>query len=89
MGMSTHVKGFVPPDERWQQMKAVWDACRAAGLEPPEEVTDFFDHQEPDPNGQEVEIPHQEWKDSHREGLEIRTADIPASVQVVRFYNSW
>lgn len=70
-------------------MKAVWDACQAAGLEPPEEVTDFFHDEDPDPNGQEVEIPHHEWGDDYRKGIEIRTADIPENVQTIRFYNTW
>lgn len=54
MGMSTHVVGFIPPDEKWQKMKAVWDACRAAGVEVPEDVCDFFEGGEPDPAGVEV-----------------------------------
>jgi hypothetical protein len=89
MGMSTHVEGFVPPDEQWQQMKAVWDACAAAGIDQPSEVDEFFDGQEPDPNGQEVEIPHQDWQNGHSQGVEIKTEDIPKNVKVIRFYNSW
>jgi hypothetical protein len=89
MGMSTHVKGFVPPDERWQKMKAVRDACIAAGIEMPDEVDEFFGGEDPDPQGQEVEIPHQDWQDDHRQGIEVKTEDIPERVKVIRFYNSW
>jgi hypothetical protein len=87
--MSTHVKGFVPPDERWQQMKTVRDACTAAGIELPAEVERFFDGQEPDPAGQEVDVPHRGWQDEYRQGLEIRVADIPPNVKVIRFYNAF
>lgn len=88
MAMSTHVVGFVPTDERWQQMKAVRDACAAAGIKPPAEVDRFFGGKEPDPAGQDVEIPHRGWQDEYRQGLEIRVEDIPENVKVVRFYNS-
>lgn len=88
MGMSTHVIGFVPPDETWQKMKAIYDACEAAGIEPPQEVEDFFDG-EPDPQGQEMEIPHRKWEADAREGFEIDVSAIPPQVKVIRFYNSW
>lgn len=89
MGMSTHVKGFVPPDERWQKMKAVLDACTAAGIEVPDEVDEFFGDGGPDPQGQEVDIPSRGWKTDHQQGIEIKTEDIPERVKVIRFYNSW
>jgi hypothetical protein len=45
-----------PPDERWSKMKAAWDACEAAGVEPPEDVEEFFDGEGPDPAGLVVDI---------------------------------
>jgi hypothetical protein len=89
MGMDTHVAGFIPPDEAWQKMKAVWDACDAAGIEVPADVEDFFDGESPDPAGQTVEIPHRDWKDSDCEGFEVAVADLPPQVKVIRFWNSW
>ena len=88
MGMSTHVIGFVPPDETWQKMKAVHDACEAAGIDPPSEVEMFFDG-EPDSLGQEIEIPHRKWRAEAREGIEIDASAIPPQVQTIRFFNSW
>lgn len=89
MGMSTTVVGFAPPDERWRQMKAIWDNCKAAGISPPPEVEKFFDYREPDPNGVEVELPKREWSNDHASGFEIEIASIPKQVSVIRFYNSW
>lgn len=91
MSMSTHVVGFVPPDERWAKMKAVWDASRAAGVEVPREVERFFGGEAPDDNGREVELPVMPWHDAHggREGYELDVALIPKEVRVIRFYNSW
>lgn len=89
MGMSTHVIGFRPPDERWRQMKAVWDTATLAGVEIPDEVVRFFGDEEPDPAGLEIELPLAEWGDDSREGYELQVADIPDGVTVIRFYNSW
>jgi len=89
MGMSTHVTGFVPPDETWLKMKAIWDACTEAGIAIPDEVDAFFDGEAPDPTGQTVNVPSREWHDDSREGIEITLADVPPQVKIIRFYNSW
>jgi len=89
MSMSTHVTGFTPPDERWQQMKAAWDACASAGVQVPEAVAEFFGYVPPDPAGVETDLPLREWKSASREGYELDLADIPAGVRTIRFYNSW
>jgi hypothetical protein len=90
MGMSTHVVGFRPPDDRWRQMKAVWDACAAAGTSIPDEVDEFFNGEAPDDAGVTVDIPTHEWSDEHsREGYEIHLDELPADIKTIRFYNSW
>ncbi len=87
--MSTHVIGFKPPDEKWAAMKKIYDSCKEAGIHPPQEVNKFFDYQDPDPNGVEVEIPHSEWSDDMETGIEICIDKIPKDVKIVRFYNSF
>lgn len=94
MGMSTHVKGFRPPDEKWQQMKTVYDACVAAGISVPDEVSSFFDYRRPDPRGVEVDLARidgvvVEWQNDSSAGLEIDVRKLPPDLHVVRFYNSW
>lgn len=89
MSMSTHITGFAPPDANWQRMKAVWDACQEAEVTEPEEVTNFFDGETPDPTGVEVALPHREWSDANGVGYEIDVADIPPQVKTIRFYNSY
>jgi hypothetical protein len=96
MGMSTHVKGFKPPGEKWQQMKAVYDACMAANIEVPGEVSGYFEDGTPDPNGVEIRESEltaagalRDWKDDNRDGFEIDVTKLPADVTVIRFYNSW
>jgi hypothetical protein len=88
--MSTSVIGFIPPDEHWERMKAVWDACCAGGVPVPDEVVTFFGDEEPDPAGVEVELPLREWKNRlSSEGYELDVAAIPEHVKTIRFYNSW
>lgn len=91
MSMSTRVIGFAPPDEKWQAMKRVWDACEAGGIKCPDEVLKFFDYGEsaPDPAGVEIKIPVREWHNDNSSGFEIDVSSIPAHVKVLRFYNSW
>lgn len=103
MGMSTHVVGFKPPDEKWRKMKAAWDSCTAAGVDVPKEIGEFFNWSAPDERGVIVKL--EEWKDGKkvlheclrewsedthtREGYEIDVTKLPKDVTVLRFYNSW
>ena len=92
MSMSTHLVGIKPPDDDWLKMKAVWDACEAAGIAVPEDVEKFFDYTEPDPAGVVVDLDRgraREWRAEDREGYELDIADLPAGVKTVRFYNAW
>ena len=89
MGMSTHIIGFRPPDEKWQKMKKVWDACVEAGTDVPDEVSKFFNWDEPDEKGIEVSIPKQEFSELGRSGYDVEIAALPAGITHIRFYNSW
>jgi len=92
MGMSTSVVGFRPPDEKWQKMKAIWDACTAADTEPPEAVYDFFEGETPDAAGVQVDLKGKaakEWSNEWAQGYEINIKDLPKDVTIIRFYNSW
>ncbi len=91
MGMSTTVVGFRPPDEKWKQMKAIWDVCKKAKVKIPQEVDDFFDGIGPDPRGIEVRLDEiaTEYHEDMQEGFEIEIAKLPENITVIRFYNSW
>ncbi len=92
MGMSTHIIGFKPPDEKWRQMKAVWDAVDAAKVDIPKMVYDYFEGSPPDVAGVEVELEGnaaQEWHDEYRSGFEVDLSKLPDGVKTIRFYNSW
>ena len=89
--MSTAIKGFRPPDEKYERMCNVFRACVEAGLEPPEEITLFFGGEPPDPRGVEVTIDDavQEYEDDSREGYEVTIKKLPPDVTIIRFFNQW
>ena len=91
MSMSTHVVGFVPPDEEWRKMKAVWDACKEIDAKVPVMVGEFFEWGDPDPCGAEVDLDDflKEYNEEGQSGYEVSVEEIPAKVKVLRFYNSW
>ena len=98
MSMSTHIVGFKPPDEKWKQMKAVRDACVAAGIEIPEDVDKFFDYCEPDDAGVVTDLDPKrlgnaravrKWQDDSREGYEIIVAELDPNIKIIRVYTSW
>lgn len=93
MSMSTYVIGFHPPDAKWQQMKAVWDSCRSAGVDPPDEVLSFFDHEPPDDAGVKINLEEHaccsKYGEDMTEGFEIDISKLPPNITKIRFYNSW
>lgn len=94
MGMSMHVVGYRPADDEWKRKKAVWDACKAAGVNLPKEVDDFFDSSDPgDSPGMEVALMGkgaERWDgNSSREGFQVDVEALPPGVRYVRFYCSW
>ncbi len=90
MSMSTHVIGFMEPDEEFKKMYAVYESCSKANVPIPDEVDKFFEYDVPDPAGMRVEdLPVTEYSDDMQEGYQIRVADIPSKVNVIRFFNSY
>ncbi len=95
MGMSTHVVGFKAPDAEWVKMKAVWDACKAAEITPPEEVIHYFEWREPRAG---IEVPERdlihcgavrEFNTDSTTGYEIILSKVPEGVTVISVYNSY
>lgn len=92
MGMSSHVIGIRPPDATWNKMKAVYDACIAAKVKIPEEVSDYLgDGDRLDPKGVVVSLTSctTTYSAEFHEGFEVDLRKIPAGVTIIRFYNSY
>jgi len=89
--MSTHVVGLKPADERWFQMKEIWDMCTKAKIEVPEEVYDFFESEYPEGDGMPVNIKSacSEYKYDMCEGYDVDITKLPKDVKIVRVFNSY
>jgi hypothetical protein len=87
MSRSYDVSGFVPPDEKWAKKKAAWDACIAAGVEPPDALWHFFGGAHPEEHGMEVDIDGATVEIHRGPILEYRVeiAKLPEPVQFVVF----
>ncbi len=94
MGMSTHIIGFRPSDDKWREMKAVWNACSKAKIKIPDKVYDFFNGEDPnDLAGIEVKIQDsgavkEYWVDGQN-GFEVDITKLPKELKIIRFYNSY
>lgn len=90
---SMYIKGIRPPDEEYQQMKAVYDACQVAKIPVPDRVMDFFNWQDPNPHGILTDLDLSdavtEWREREREGFEVELAKLPKNITHLRFYLSW
>lgn len=91
-----HIVGFKPPDEKWRQMKAIYDACTAAKVDPPPVVEKFFYGYAPDAQGVLVEEKKlkecgalSKWSGNMSDGYEIDVKKLPPDVTVIRVYNSY
>jgi hypothetical protein len=93
MSMTTYVYGIAPADDKWRAMKAIWDSCTAAGVAIPDEVTEFFNGEPPEPNGVKIDLRenHGVMKFEHdsTEGLLVDLDKLPKQVRLLKFCNSW
>lgn len=91
MGMSTHVIGFMLPNEKFNKMKELWDLCNELTISPPPEVAEFFNNDNPNPFGAEVNIDDciSEFKGEYAEGFDVDIRKLPKKVHIIRILNEY
>ena len=96
MSMSFHVFGIRPPDDKWRRMKRVYDACTDAGIDPPNEVLEFFGGESPDEAGILIDLKRghpcvRQYSNAEaaEEGVEIDIDDLPENISMLRVVNGW
>ncbi len=93
MGMSSSVVLLRSKDDpTYQKFLAVLNTCKEAGINPPDEVDEYFggDGIDNDPeNPLVIDFEPREWSDEMQEGFEIDLDKIPNGVKTIRFYNSY
>lgn len=93
MGMSTHIVGYRETDEEWRKMREAYVACVNAGIDPPSQILDFFEYEDPRnlPDGIEIKISDatEEFESDYKKGYSVYLDRLPAGVKVIRFYNAY
>lgn len=94
MSLTVSIEGFRPPDETWLKHKAVWDACKAAGVDVPQATVAFFGDTWPEDRGIVVSQEAlesfgavREWQheNSPVSGYEVVLEKLPKTITVLRF----
>lgn len=91
MSIIMHIEGFAPPDNRWREMKAVYDSCTQADIPVPIIVQEYFNFSPPDPSGVVINLRTIafEFNNEDEIGYEIDIDDLPKNVKKIRFYCAW
>ncbi len=100
MSMSTFLTGFRKPDEKFQKMKTAWEACKAAGIEPPEEIDKFFDGDSPESHGLPITLAANDkvyahdgsvrlYREDCKDGFVVDLDNLPQDIRVLKFHNSY
>ena len=69
---------------------------RAAGINPPAEVSEFFDDEPPDDKGVITFLSSKprcpgvtDFVTSYQAGFDVEISKLPKDIAILRFYNSW
>ncbi len=92
MSMTTYVEAIRKPDDRFREMLHVYQTCKDAGVDPPLEVIEYFDHEEPNPKGTRATLGPECCRSVNAdmaEGYEVELALLPENTTHIRFVNSW
>lgn len=79
----TMIRGIKEVTERHVELKNVWDICKNAGVNPPEEVLDFFDGEYPDYDNVEVDLSDHKNVKRVLKGYEILLDGLPNGLQKI------
>jgi len=91
MSLTIRIEAIRSPDEKWEKMKAVWDACEEAGVSVPHEVEEYFNHREPDGSGVALDLVNdqpewiEEWCGHYYNGYEVLLEHMPKDISRIRF----
>jgi ATP-dependent Clp protease ATP-binding subunit ClpA len=83
-----HITGLREPDEQWLKMRAILDACKAAGVDTPIAVHNYLAGSETDGPVVDLQPLATDWKNGSATGLELDLAKLPDGVTKLRFYLS-
>lgn len=93
MGVSYYVVGIKPADEKYNQMKTIYELCERANVSIPKEVREFFRETTPGARGLEIDLSDIEGpdplvikdtsKDDYRLTVDLRK--LPEDIKILAF----
>ena len=88
------IRGFKnSEDPEFLLMKQAYESCKAANVEVPDRVWDYFGREDPHKRGIAVELEHHEccsdYNAEMEDGYEIDISKLPKGVTTIRFYMSY
>lgn len=100
MGMSTHIKAFIPDtDPEFKKHKEILDICLKHNVYLPAQTAQYFGQSNPYEGMADEKLEKEltqgihyvEYRDSHssEEGFDVDLTKLPTGVTKLRFYNSW
>lgn len=84
MSKELYLEGIILPDNKWKQMKKVYDACIEADVDIPTNVQVYFNYEAPNDIGIVLDLTEY-FTSTLEKGLEINVEDIPENVKILRF----
>ncbi len=89
MSRELRIDYYKDKTEKWHKMKGAWDACNEAGIDPPDDVLDYFDSEYPENAicGEPVDVSEkclQEIDEDNETGYLIILDELPEDVKYVK-----
>lgn len=83
MGMDVYVRGVIEPNEGYKKMYAVYEACKDAGVNVPDEVLEYFGDDTPTPSGMRVKIPTKRLPGEYDNAIEIDLKSLRSDISKI------
>jgi len=83
--VNLQVTALCKPDDQFQSMKKVWEACTEALLDVPDEVYEYFGEEGPgddDMMAEDVELT--EFSENMVDGWQINLSELPENAEILQ-----
>lgn len=89
MGRELRINYYKDKTEKWYKMKTAWDACNEAGIDVPDEVSEYFDHEYPENEtcGESINVSEkciQEIDNDNASGYLIILKELPKDARYIK-----
>lgn len=90
MGASYSVKGVLPPSEKFEKMKKIYELCKENDIKIPDEIEEFFDLEDPTgKSGMEVDIEYWIERSETTNYYFVKVDSIPNYITHIKFCISY